>query len=53
MKKNNKLHCLVQIPRVMYPFPIEKEIVIKNPFQDVQGVLAKVNQYITILINRL
>ena len=51
--KNNKLHYLIQIPWIFYPFSVVEEIVIKHTFQDVQGVLAKVNQYITILINRL
>ena len=41
--KNNKLHSLVQNPWVFYPFPIIEKIVIKNPFQHIQGVLAKVN----------
>lgn len=52
--KNNKLHTrLVQIPWVFYPFPIEKEIVIKHTFQDVQGVLAKVNYVNIILLYRV
>ena len=52
--KNNKLHSrLVQIPWVLYPFSIIKEIVIKYPFQHVQGVLAKVNHVNVILLYRL
>ena len=52
--KNNKLHSrLIQIPWVFYPFSVLKEIVVENPFQHIQGVLSKVNQYITIFVNRL
>lgn len=52
--KNNKLHTrLVQNPWVIYPFPIIEEIVVKHTFQDVQGVLAKVNYVNVILFYRL
>lgn len=52
--KNNKLHSrLVQIPWVFYPFPIIEEIVIKHPFQHVQGVLTKVNKVNIIYLFRL